>query len=80
MTKAKLAFAIVYRPETVRHLDAIQPKYLSIIRETIEEQLSLKPFNETTNRRERLGDSLRPAEPLAGILLFRSGRPSSRAR
>jgi hypothetical protein len=57
MAKAKPAFEIVYRPETVRHLDAIQTKYLSLIRETIEEQLSHEPFNETTNRKPLLRQS-----------------------
>jgi len=51
MAKAKPAFEIVYRPETLRHLDAIQSKYLSLIRKTIEEQLSHEPFNETTHRK-----------------------------
>jgi hypothetical protein len=35
----KAAFEIVYRPETLRHLDAIEAKYLGLIRTAIEEQL-----------------------------------------
>jgi hypothetical protein len=54
MAKRKLAFEIVYRPETVRHLDAIPSKHLNLIRDTIEEQLSHEPFNETTNRKPLL--------------------------
>src|SRR5256885_2232281 len=57
MAKRKRAFEIVYRPETVRHLDVIQSKYLSLIRETIEEQLSHEPFSETTNRKPLLRQS-----------------------
>ncbi|MEW6369034.1 MAG: addiction module toxin RelE [Acidobacteriota bacterium] len=57
MAKRKPAFEIVYRPETVRHLDAIPAKHLSLIRETIEEQLSHEPFNETTNRKPLLRQS-----------------------
>lgn len=57
MAKRKLAFEIVYRPETVRHLDAIQSKYLSLIRETIEEELSHEPLIETTNRKPLIRQS-----------------------
>jgi len=57
MARAKPAFEIVYRPETVRHLDAIHARYLSLIRKTIEAQLSREPFNETTNRKPLLRQS-----------------------
>ncbi|MFQ5668576.1 MAG: addiction module toxin RelE [Candidatus Binatia bacterium] len=57
MARAKPAFEIAYMPETVRHLDAIQAKYLRVIRKTIEEQLSHEPFNETTNRKPLLRQS-----------------------
>jgi hypothetical protein len=57
MAKAKPAFAIVYRPETMRHLDAIQAKYLSLIQQTIQEQLSHEPFKETANRKPLLRQS-----------------------
>jgi hypothetical protein len=57
MARAKPAFEIVYRPETLRHLDAIEAKYLSLIRTTIEEQLSREPFNETTNHKPLLRQS-----------------------
>ena len=57
MTKAKRAFEVVYRPATVRHLDAIDAKYLSMIRTTIEEQLSHEPFSETANRKPLLRQS-----------------------
>jgi hypothetical protein len=58
MARARRAFEIVYRPETVRHLDAIEARHLSLIRRTIEEQLSHEPFNETTNRKPLLRQSL----------------------
>jgi hypothetical protein len=57
MVRKKPAFQIVYQPETVRHLDAIEAKYLSLIRTTIEEQLSHRPFTETTNRKPLLRES-----------------------
>ena len=41
----------------MRHLDAIPSKHLSLIRDTIEEQLSHEPFNETTNRKPLLRQS-----------------------
>ena len=57
MARGKAVFAIAYRPETIRHLEAIATKYLSVIRKTIEEQLSYEPFNETTNRKPLLRQS-----------------------
>ena len=57
MAKKKPAFEIVYRPETVRHLDVIPSQHLSLVRETIEEQLSYEPFTETTNRKPLLRQS-----------------------
>jgi hypothetical protein len=57
MARKKAAFQILYQPETVRHLDAIETKYLSLIRTTIEEQLSHEPFTETTNRKPLLRES-----------------------
>ena len=57
MARAKRAFEIVYRPATLRHLDAIEAKYLGLIRTTIKEQLSHEPFDETTNRKPLLRQS-----------------------
>lgn len=54
MAKGKPAFEIVYRPETIRHLDAIEARHLRLIRKTIEEQLSQEPFNEKRNRKPLL--------------------------
>ena len=44
-------FALVYDPEVKTHLRAIAPKYRSLIRETIEEQLWFEPETETRNRK-----------------------------
>ena len=57
MARAKAAFEIVYRPETLRHLDAIEAKHWSLIRTTIKEQLSHAPFDETINRKPLLRQS-----------------------
>jgi len=57
VARAKPVFGIAYRPETVRHLDAIRANYLSLIRLTIEEQLSHEPFVETRNRKPLLRES-----------------------
>jgi hypothetical protein len=57
MAKGKPPFEIVYRPATVLHLDAITAKHLSLVRKTIEEQLSHEPFTETTNRKPLLRES-----------------------
>lgn len=57
MARAKPAFEIVYRPQTLRHLAAIPAKYFSLIRTAVREQLSREPFNETTNRKPLLRQS-----------------------
>jgi mRNA-degrading endonuclease RelE of RelBE toxin-antitoxin system len=45
------AYELVYSAEIARHLRAIEPKYYSLIRENIEEQLRLEPDTETRNRK-----------------------------
>jgi len=57
MARTKPTFEISYRPATVRHLDAVEAKYLSLIRTAIEEQLSYEPFHETTNCKPLLRQS-----------------------
>jgi hypothetical protein len=54
----KQPFALIYDPEVTRHLDAIETKYHSLIRTTIEEQLRFEPETATRNRKqlERLID------------------------
>jgi hypothetical protein len=44
-------FAIVYAPIVGEHLRAIERKYFSLIRTTIERQLSFEPDRETRNRK-----------------------------
>jgi mRNA-degrading endonuclease RelE of RelBE toxin-antitoxin system len=48
----KRPFALIYDPEVTRHLDAIEPKYHSLIRATIEEQLRFEPETPTRNRKQ----------------------------
>ena len=45
------AVLLVYDPEVRNHLLAIEAKYRSLIRETIEEQLRYEPDVETRNRK-----------------------------
>ncbi len=47
----KLPFSLVYDPEVHNHLLAIEAKYRSLIRATIEEQLLYEPDVETRNRK-----------------------------
>jgi mRNA-degrading endonuclease RelE of RelBE toxin-antitoxin system len=42
---------LIYNPEVSRHLAAIEAKYHSLIRTTIEEQLKLEPERVTRNRK-----------------------------
>lgn len=44
-------FAIVYAPEVVRHVGAIEGKYHGLIRRAIDEQLSFTPCEQTRNRK-----------------------------
>lgn len=44
-------FSLVYAPETVDHLDAIERKYHRLIRRAIDEQLSYTPDKATRNRK-----------------------------
>lgn len=44
-------FALIFAPETIDHLDAIERKYYSLIERTLDEQLSYTPEQETRNRK-----------------------------
>ena len=44
-------FTLIYDPEIGGHLDAIDSKYHSLIRATIEEQLEFEPETATRNRK-----------------------------
>jgi mRNA-degrading endonuclease RelE of RelBE toxin-antitoxin system len=47
----KQPFEISYDQATKKHLRAIEPKYYSLIRAAIEEQLQFEPGKETRNRK-----------------------------
>jgi hypothetical protein len=47
----KPAFALIYDPEIIGHLAAIESKYHSLIRRTIEEQLRFEPATPARNRK-----------------------------
>jgi mRNA-degrading endonuclease RelE of RelBE toxin-antitoxin system len=44
-------FAVVFAPETLDHLDAIERKHHRLIRRTVREQLSYTPQQVTRNRK-----------------------------
>jgi mRNA-degrading endonuclease RelE of RelBE toxin-antitoxin system len=44
-------FALVFAPETVEHLDAIERKYHGVIQRTIDEQLQYTPERVARNRK-----------------------------
>jgi hypothetical protein len=44
-------FTLVFAPETVEHLDAIESKYHGLIRQMIRDQLIYTPTEETRNRK-----------------------------
>jgi len=44
-------YTLIFAPETIEHLAAIEPRHYSLIRETIEEQLSHTPSLPTRNRK-----------------------------
>jgi len=47
----KPAFDLIYDPEVRGHLAVIEPKYYSLIRTVVEEQLRFEPEVETRNRK-----------------------------
>ena len=47
----KAPFTLVYDPQAAGHLDAIELKYHSLIRRTIEEQLEFEPETPARNRK-----------------------------
>ena len=48
---AKSRFDLIYAPQVKMHLQAIEQKYHSLIRRTIETQLQFEPNVETRNRK-----------------------------
>jgi hypothetical protein len=47
----KQPWALIYDPEVEAHLAAIEPRYHSLIRSAIEEQLQFEPESATRNRK-----------------------------
>jgi mRNA-degrading endonuclease RelE of RelBE toxin-antitoxin system len=47
----KRSFDLIYAPQVRDHLRSIEPKYRSLIRETVEEQLQFEPDVQTRNRK-----------------------------
>ncbi|HEU5012857.1 MAG TPA: type II toxin-antitoxin system RelE/ParE family toxin [Roseiflexaceae bacterium] len=48
---AEAAFTLIYAPLVANHVHLIDRKYHSLLRETIEQQLTYEPLNETRNRK-----------------------------
>lgn len=48
----KQPFLLIYDPEVTEHLAAIEPKYHSLIRTAIEEQLQSEPETASRNRKQ----------------------------
>jgi hypothetical protein len=67
-------FELVYDPEALLHLAVIDPKYNTVIREKIEQQLLFEPDVETRNRKP-----LRQPAPFGAEWEIRFG-PSNRFR
>jgi mRNA-degrading endonuclease RelE of RelBE toxin-antitoxin system len=67
-------YTLVYARRVTKHLDSIDPKYDSLIREKIEEQLRFEPGAETRNRKP-----LRQPAPFAAQWEIRFG-PDNRFR
>jgi mRNA-degrading endonuclease RelE of RelBE toxin-antitoxin system len=44
-------FILIFAPETLDHLEAIEPKYLPLLRRTLDEQLRYTPELATRNRK-----------------------------
>jgi hypothetical protein len=44
-------FTLLFAPEAIAHVAAIEPKYHGLLRRTVEEQLTHTPIDETRNRK-----------------------------
>jgi mRNA-degrading endonuclease RelE of RelBE toxin-antitoxin system len=67
-------FTLIFAPETIDHLEAIERKYHSLIEKTLDEQLSYTPEQETRNRKP-----LEPPAPWGATWELRFG-PRNRFR
>jgi mRNA-degrading endonuclease RelE of RelBE toxin-antitoxin system len=61
-------FVLIFAPEAVDHLSAIERKHHRLIQRTIDEQLSFTPENETRNRKP-----LEPPAPFDATWELRCG-------
>jgi len=67
-------YVIIFAPEVLDHLDAIERRYYRLIEQTIDEQLSYAPGQETRNRKP-----LEQPAPLSARWELRFG-PNNRFR
>ena len=67
-------FRLIFAPETIEHLDAIELKYHRLIARTIDKQLSLTPESQARNRKP-----LEPPAPYEATWELRFG-PGNRFR
>jgi mRNA-degrading endonuclease RelE of RelBE toxin-antitoxin system len=68
------SYSLLYAPQAIDHLDRIEPKYHSLLRRTIREQLTHTPTKETRNRK-----SLEQPGPFGASWELRCG-PDNRFR
>lgn len=47
----RLKWTLIFAPETLDHLEAIEPKYHRLIQQAVDEQLSYTPERPTRNRK-----------------------------
>ena len=71
---SKLPFELIYAPEAIAHVQAIDRKHHPIIRQAIESQLRFEPQTTTRNRKE-----LEPPAPFESSWEIRCG-PDNRYR
>jgi mRNA-degrading endonuclease RelE of RelBE toxin-antitoxin system len=44
-------FKLIFAPETVEHLDAVEPRFFRLLQEAMDEQLTHTPTRQTRNRK-----------------------------
>ena len=67
-------FELIFAPQAIEHLDRIESKYHGLLRQTIKEQLTYTPTDETRNRKP-----LEPPAPFDASWELRCG-PKNRFR
>jgi mRNA-degrading endonuclease RelE of RelBE toxin-antitoxin system len=61
-------FELIFAPQAIEHLDRIESKYHGLLRQTIKEQLTYTPTDETRNRKP-----LEPPAPFEASWELRCG-------